>query len=119
MTWSEGIIGEAALTPSPPKMDNNGQPYLPLVYEFPIGSGDSVSDSSALVRPFRRVLEKGKPMGTICYIFYQEEETYFVLGALVYSENGRILFFPGGLDRRMVISPHGENVLGQRRLTKY
>jgi hypothetical protein len=113
MTWTEEILGTATLTPLPPRLDNNGQPYLPLVYRFPIGEGDSVSENSALVRPFKRVLEKGKPMGTIGYIFYQEAKAYFVLGALAYSENGRILFFPGGIDRRVTLSPDGKEILGK------
>lgn len=83
------------------------------VYSFPIGIGNSVSENPALVRPFKKVLEQGKPMGTIGYIFYQEEEIYFVFGALVYSENGRILFFPGGIDRRMTVSPEGNEILRQ------
>jgi hypothetical protein len=113
MTWSESILGDATLTPFPPKLDSNGQLYLPLVYSFPIGIGNNVSENSALVRPFKKVLEKGKPMGTIGYIFYQEEEIYFVFGALVYSENGKILFFPGGIDRRMTLSPEGNEILRQ------
>lgn len=76
MTWTEGILGNATLTPMPPRLHIKGQPYLPLVCRFPVGEGDSVSENSALVRPFKRVLEKGKPMGTIGYIFYQSPSGY-------------------------------------------
>jgi hypothetical protein len=111
MSWEGEELGNAYLLPLAPQKDIDGEPYLPLVYHFPLGKKMSVHKDSALVRPFRRVLETGKPIGTINYIFYQEKDDYFVLGAFVYSDRQRVIFFPGTVDRRVTISPTGEEVL--------
>jgi hypothetical protein len=113
MSWEGEELGNASLVPFAPKKDEAGNSYLPLIYDFPLGKNISIDDNYVLVRPFRRVLEKGKPMGTINYVFYQEDNNYFVLGAFVYSDRQRIIFFPGILDRRMTISPEGDELLGK------
>jgi hypothetical protein len=113
MSWEGEELGNASLIPLAPQKDEAGDSYLPLIYDFPLGKNISVDDNSALVRPFRRVLEKGKPIGTINYVFYQENNDYFILGSFVYSDRQRIIFFPGILDRRMTISPEGDEVLGK------
>jgi len=59
-----------------------------------LGAGRSVNRISALVRPFRLLLDEGKPIGGINYLFYQSDKTR-VLGALCFTPYRRLLFFPG------------------------
>ncbi len=98
--WSGKALGEASVIPLNPEIDRNGDRILPLLYTFPIGNGGSISENSALVRPFKKILKDGKPIGKIHYIFYKEGQKYYVLGSLAYS-NGRLIFFPGHIDLRM------------------
>lgn len=98
--WTGGVLGGASVTPLKPEIDNNGDRILPLLYVFPMGNGGSISEDSALVRPFKKILRDGKPVGKIYYIFYKEKEEYYVLGSLAYSSE-RLIFFPGHVDRRM------------------
>ena len=108
MSWDEvGKEGIAYLIALDPLIDEKGEAYIPLMYTFPLGKGMKVSQNSVLVRPFYNVLDLGKPMGMISYIFYQEKEDYFILGSFVYTKR-RILFFPGSIDRRLIVSSgHG------------
>jgi len=53
-----------------PNIDKNGDHYLPLLYIFPIENGGSISENSALVRLFKKILRDGKPIGKISYVFY-------------------------------------------------
>lgn len=65
----------------------------------------------ALFRPFRQLVEEGKPIGTINYIFYKEKVAHYVLGSLCCSPGTRILFFPGIRDRVVRwITKQGENL---------
>lgn len=57
------------------------------------------SRMSALVRPLRQLFQEGKPIGRINYVFYEEDNLYYVLGSLCYSPAARILYFPGIEDR--------------------
>jgi hypothetical protein len=99
--WTGEFLGEADVIPLEPKIDTNGDRILPLLYVFPMGNGGSISESSALVRPFKKILRDGKPIGKISYVFYQDKQEYYVLGSLAYS-NKRIIFFPGHVDLRMI-----------------
>jgi hypothetical protein len=58
------------------------------------------SPELSLLRPFRRIVEEGKPTGTINYVFFQGD-TLRILGSLTYSPEGFVLFFPGISDRSM------------------
>jgi hypothetical protein len=99
--WTGEVLGGAAVIPLQPEIDKNGDCVLPLLYTFPMGNGGSISESSALVRPFEKILKNGKPVGKIYYIFYKEKQEYYVLGSLAYS-NDRLIFFPGHTDLRMI-----------------
>ena len=98
--WTGEALGEADVIPLQQEIDSNGDRILPLLYIFPIGNGGSISESSALVRPFKKILKDGKPIGKIHFVFYKEGQEYYVLGSLAYS-NQRLIFFPGHIDRRM------------------
>lgn len=98
--WTNQVLGKASMIPLKPEIDKNGDRILPLLYTFPIGNGGSLSESSALVRPFKKILRDGKPIGKIYYIFYKDNQEYYVLGSLTYS-SGRLIFFPGHIDLRM------------------
>jgi hypothetical protein len=98
--WTGGVLGEADVIPLEPETDKNGDRILPLLYIFPMGNGGSITPNSALVRPFKKILMDGKPVGKIYYVFYKEKEEYYVLGSLAYS-NERLIFFPGQIDLRM------------------
>ena len=110
--WTGGPVGFASIIGEPPQIDNLGKAYLTLRYIFPRGTGGSINQTSALVRPFQKILEEGKPTGKITFVFYQEDNNYYVLGSLVHTGR-RILFFPGFVDRRVVLSPDGINPLQQ------
>lgn len=101
--WTGGVLGGASVTPLKPEIDNNGDRILPLLYTFPMGNGGSISESSALVRPFKKILRDGKPVGKIYYIFHKEKDEYYVLGSLAFS-SGRLIFFPGHVDLRMTLA---------------
>lgn len=58
------------------------------------GTGKVRNDTSALVRPFRLLIDEGKPIGRINYLFYRSNRS-FVLGSLCLTPGHRLLFFPG------------------------
>ena len=62
------------------------------------GTGKVRNDTSALVRPFTMLIEGGKPIGRINYLFYRSD-TSFVLGTLCFTPGRRLLFFPGLVGR--------------------
>jgi hypothetical protein len=82
--WSEGngIIGNASLVSLNPLLDENGHPYLPLMYVFPFGTELEVDQNSALVRPFKKVLTDGKPIGDINYIPFMKK-----MGNIIFWEH--------------------------------
>jgi hypothetical protein len=51
--------------------------------------------SVSLLRPFRRIAQLGKPTGRINYVFFQENDSYYIAGSLAYSPESCVLFFPG------------------------
>jgi hypothetical protein len=65
---------------------------------FGFGTGKVSNSDSALVRPFRLLIDEGKPIGTINYLFYRSNKSY-VLGVLCYTPGRRLLFFPGSTVR--------------------
>lgn len=103
-------MGEAEIVPLEPMVDATGQPYLPLLYTFPMGNGGSANENSALVKPFRKIIRDGKPIGRINYVFYQENQDYRILGSFAYGGK-RMTFFPAMIDTRMTRTPSGQEVL--------
>ena len=91
--FDEDISGKCSLVALKPLIDDDGKPYLPLMYDFPFGQDFGVSQDSALVRPFHKALRDGKPVGTINYIFYKEIDKYYILGSFAHSPGGKIIFF--------------------------
>ena len=69
-SWSGGPIGFASVEINPSIVNDDGTTYIPLVYQFPIGNGGSIQPESSLVRPFRKLLDQGNPIGKINFIFY-------------------------------------------------
>lgn len=104
---SGGPVGYARIVIEEPEIDSDGKPYIPISYHFPVGTGDSIDENSALVKPFRSILEDGKPVGQIVFVFYQENDTDFVLGSFVNTVGNRILFFPGLRLSRVTHTPDG------------
>jgi len=71
---------------------------IELTLEFdglPFAAPETDSPSISLLRPFRRIAQSGKPTGRINYVFFQEGNSLYNLGALCYSPKKRLLFFPG------------------------
>src|SRR6266516_243248 len=110
---SGGPIGFASISVSDSQIDSNGESYIPLVYDFPRGTVNSINENSALVKPFRRILAKedGKPCGKVVFAFYQEGDyEYFVLGSFVKTLGGQILFFPGMTFSRIIHTIDGRDL---------
>jgi len=80
-------------------VQENDVDRIEVIFSFGGSGGGTVQDPSlALVRPFRLLLDEGKPIGTINYLFYESVKPY-VLGALCYTPARRLLFFPGLIGR--------------------
>jgi hypothetical protein len=108
---SGGPFGNATITVLKPQIDSNGEPYFPILYEFPIGTGHSIDENSALVKPFRNILKEGRPDEEIMFVFHEENESdYFVLGSFVKTRGNRILFFPGLRFSRIIHTPTGKDL---------
>jgi hypothetical protein len=75
---SGGPLAYSRIIPKALQIDANGQPYIPLYYHFPFGKGNSINEYSALVKPFRKLLEEGKPIGKTAFLFYRENDSYFL-----------------------------------------
>lgn len=56
---------------------------------------ESGSPCVSLLRPFTRIAQLGKPTGTINYVFFQGNSSYYTAGSLAYSPESCLLFFPG------------------------
>jgi hypothetical protein len=105
---SGGPLGNAQIILMDPQIDANGQPYIPLYYDFPFGTGNSINEYSALVKPFRKLLEEGKPIGKTAFLFYREDNSYFVLGSFAFTN--RTIFFPGLNFSRIIHTPDGRDL---------
>ena len=95
MGESGGPLGSAYITPSEPIIGPDGKYYVPLYYHFPVGRGGSITESSVLVKPFTRLIEEGNYVGKIAFVFYRQDNSYFILGSFAFTDRGRIVFFPG------------------------
>lgn len=96
--WDGKILGLAKFDY---KILEKPVPALKIVYQLPVGSGTSTNVDSALIRPFRKILNDGKPVGNINYVFLKDNDHYFVIGSFSYTEK-HIIFFPGIVDRRLI-----------------
>lgn len=96
--WEGGIAGLSSISY---EVKETPVPSLRIKYHFSIGQGISTNENSALVRPFRKVLQDGKDPGKISYLFLKDYENHYVLGGFSYTEKF-IIFFPGTNDRRLV-----------------
>ena len=95
---SGGVIGGASVRVLDIEWTPEGNPIIPLEYRFPFGMGVSISQSSALVKPFRKLLDNGKPIGKVTFVFFRENGTDFVLGSFAFTD--RIIFFPEQIFQR-------------------
>jgi hypothetical protein len=107
--WSGGVVGSANIEIGKIQQDNVGF-FLPIHYNLPYGDESSIDQESALVRPFKKLLRDGKPVGKISYLFFQEKEINFVLGSLANTGN-RLIFFPGIIPKKLVESPADQDFL--------
>jgi hypothetical protein len=62
---------------------------------LPFAEPETDSPSTSLLRPFRRIAQLGKLTGRINYVFFQENDSYYIAGSLAYSPESCVLFFPG------------------------
>ncbi len=104
-----GPIGFANISVFEMLYDEKGELYVPIYYDFPLGDGDSIDKNSALVKPFNNILKEGKPNGKIAFVFYMQDEKYYVLGSFV-NTGRRILFFPSSRTIRVTHTPYGEDL---------
>jgi hypothetical protein len=56
---------------------------------------ETVLPGVSLLRPFQRIAESGKPTGTINYVFFHGNDSYYTAGSLAYSPESLLVFFPG------------------------
>jgi len=98
---SGGDVGNASIIPLEPQIDTHGEYYITLYYHFPIGTGHSINEYSALVKPFRKLMKDGKPIGKTAFVFYHGENSYYVIGSFAFTE--RIIFFPGSTTPSRVV----------------
>jgi hypothetical protein len=96
--WTGGIAGFANISY---EVKEKPVPALKIKYHFPIGEGISTNENSALIRPFRKILQDGKNPGKISYLFLKDHENHFILGGFSFTDNF-LIFFPGTNDRRLV-----------------
>jgi hypothetical protein len=85
---SGGPLGNAYIIPLDPQIDSNGHHYTPIYYHFPFGTGNSIGEDSALVRPFKKLMQEGKPSGRTAFVFYRQDNlsstfAYFVKRSLI------------------------------------
>jgi hypothetical protein len=96
---SGGPIGNAYIIPLDPQIDSDGHHYIPIYYHFPLGTGDSIYEESALVRPFKKLMLEGKPAGKTAFLFYRQDSSPFVLGSFTFTGRRTIFFPPSTLTR--------------------
>ena len=89
-----------------------------LDWELPLGHGNTDNIESGLLRPFRSILEDGKPIGQINYFFYEEEGKQYVLGTFCKSQK-KILFFPGGYDFQIIKSSNSLSKLKSKEIDHF
>jgi hypothetical protein len=78
---------------------------IEVTFEFPQGNGSASGDpalSSAIGRPFKRLIDIGKPPGRINYLFFQPFGGQLrTLGALCHTPGEQVLFYPALVTRRV------------------
>jgi hypothetical protein len=107
--WNGKDLGYAQIKILQPRETEQGQPYLPILYNFPIGNGSSIDTNSALVRPFRKLMEEGKPIGKINFVFFTHDEQNYIIGSFVNTKK-RLLFFPGLIPNKVTESPSDKKI---------
>jgi len=112
--WSGGIVGAASFVPLQPK-NENGISYIPIKYNFPMGTGNSLNDDSALVRSLKGLLVDGKPLRKISFIFYQEKNVHYTVGTVVRSEK-YLIFYPALIPSKVTESPPDEETVKDTQL---
>jgi hypothetical protein len=110
---SGGPLGNAYIIPLDPQIDSNGHHYIPIYYHFPFGTGHSVGEDSALVRPFKKLMQEEKPAGKTAFVFYRQDNISFVLGSFTFTGR-RIIFFPPSTLTRVVYTPNGKGLTSER-----
>ena len=84
------------------RIDNSGgEARLILIDKFKGGKGILKNSNSALIRPYKHYLEDKTKLGLIKYVLIHEDDDYYVLGTFVRTSIGRILFFPGLINREV------------------
>lgn len=84
------------------------------------GRGRVRSSEAAMNRPFRHLIDKGKPVGRVVHLFTDPEGLPSrVVGSLCVSRGGRLLFFPAFRDRTLnwYTDSQGRTRIGPRRST--
>lgn len=80
-------------------MTPEGDDLIEVKFDFrEFGAGKTLNQSLSLLRPFRLLIDEGKPIGRINHVFYFWTKSR-VLGALWYTPWRRLLFFPGLVGR--------------------
>jgi hypothetical protein len=102
------MLPYASIFPLDAKSNGDGTGFVPLYYLFPFGTGDSITESSALVKPFKRLFELGKWIGKIAFVFYREDDSYFTLGSFAFTD--KIIFFPGTTISRVIHTLDGKQM---------
>ncbi|MGH2612615.1 MAG: hypothetical protein ACRDFB_06145 [Rhabdochlamydiaceae bacterium] len=98
--WDGEKYKIANLDMEPTTFNDDGSSRISIIYNFPMGYGSNSDQESALVRPFRKVIREGKPIGKISYLFFKDGNEHRVLGSFAYTGK-RILYFPSITDRRL------------------
>ena len=76
-----------------------------ITLSFPkgFGRGKITSSTSALIRPFRVLIEEGRDIGKINYLFYRGEKLpSHIFGSLCFTVGKKLLFFPGLIGRKLL-----------------
>ena len=107
--WNGGVAGKANFIPLPPK-NEHGVIYLPIKYNFSVGTGESLNDNSALVRSLKGLLVDRKPVKKISFIFYKEKNNHYVIGTIILSEK-YLIFYPSLLPNKVTESPPDEKTI--------
>lgn len=107
--WSGGVAGEANFELLSPR-NENGISYLPIEYNFSVGTGESLNDDSALVRSIKGLLVDGKPVKKISFIFYKEKNNHYVVGTIILSKK-YLIFYPALLPNKVTESIPDEKII--------
>lgn len=92
--------------------DKKGHPIQPFSINFYDGYGINDSHFSCIVRPFRKLLEKGTPVKNISFVTYKNKNDNFILGSFTFTGK-RLIFFPG---MNLSLQNPSEDYLKKRKL---